>query len=92
MSFPGCPLSDSKIIMIGRLFAVLLLAPMLAISVAAQQAATATIEGIVTDPNGAVVPAATVTVKNTDTSFTREMISDERGICPWPAAPPTRNL
>jgi hypothetical protein len=70
MSFTACPLSDSKIIMSGRLFAAMLLAPMLAISVTAQQAATATIEGIVTDPNGAVVPGATVTVKNTDTSFT----------------------
>src|SRR5438128_1733041 len=39
----------------------------------AQQAATATIEGVITDPNGAVVPQAKVLAKNTETGFTREI-------------------
>src|SRR5229473_6086183 len=38
-----------------------------------------TILGTVTDPNGAVVPAATVTAKNVGTGIERTTTSDENG-------------
>jgi outer membrane receptor protein involved in Fe transport len=54
----------------------------------AQQAATATIEGVVTDPNSAVVPNAKVTARNAGTGFTREITTDESGIYRLTALPP----
>src|SRR5579872_4946269 len=38
-----------------------------------------TLEGIVTDSSGALVPGATVTVVNTQTNQTRSLIADDRG-------------
>lgn len=46
----------------------------------AQQSATATIEGIVTDPNNAVVIGAKVAARNVDTGATREITTDASGI------------
>jgi outer membrane receptor protein involved in Fe transport len=60
----------------------------LAISVFGQQAATATIEGIVTDPNNSAVAGAKVTVKNSDNGLTREGVTDENGIYRIAALPP----
>ncbi len=54
----------------------------------AQQAATATIEGLVTDPNAAVVPNATVTVRNVNTGFERTITTDSDGIYRLPLLPP----
>ena len=45
----------------------------------AQTAATGSIEGVVTDTTGAVLPGVTVTVRNMDTGITREIVSDEGG-------------
>ncbi len=53
-----------------------------------QQAATATVEGVVLDPNGAVIQGAKVSVRNSDTGFTREIITDESGIYRLTALPP----
>src|SRR5262249_11127603 len=53
-----------------------------------QQAATATIEGIVTDPNNAAVPGAKVTIKNVDTGLKREVTTDTNGIYRIAALPP----
>lgn len=69
--------------MIASLFALVLAVP-----VFGQQAATATIEGIVTDQNNAVVPGAKVTVKNVDTGLTREITTDSSGIYRITALPP----
>ncbi|HKQ72517.1 MAG TPA: TonB-dependent receptor [Blastocatellia bacterium] len=69
--------------MIGSLFVLALVSP-----VFGQQAATATIEGIVADPNGAVVPAAKVSIKNVDTGLTREITTDNSGIYRITALPP----
>src|SRR5262245_56262790 len=52
----------------------------LASPICGQQAATATIEGIVTDPNKAAVPGAKVMVKNLDIGLTREITTDGSGI------------
>ncbi|HKP46088.1 MAG TPA: TonB-dependent receptor [Pyrinomonadaceae bacterium] len=43
------------------------------------QITTGTIQGTVTDVNGATVPGATVDIKNTETNFSRTLISDEDG-------------
>jgi len=45
----------------------------------AQTAATGTIEGLVTDPTGAVLPGATVTIRNVDTNVSREVVTDANG-------------
>ncbi|HEX4950534.1 MAG TPA: carboxypeptidase regulatory-like domain-containing protein [Blastocatellia bacterium] len=65
-----------------------LLLMMLALTALAQQAATATLEGIITDANGAAIPNAKVIVKNTDTGLTRETVTDDSGIYRLPALPP----
>jgi hypothetical protein len=57
-------------------FTVLLLA---AASPARAQGASGTITGTVSDETGAVLPGATVTVKNEDTGVTRELVSGEGG-------------
>src|SRR6266581_227268 len=43
------------------------------------QGATAAISGTVTDPTGAAVPGASITVKNIGTAFSRAVISDDQG-------------
>src|SRR5215213_7679436 len=43
------------------------------------QGASGTITGTVSDETGAVLPGATVTVKNEDTGVTRELVSGEGG-------------
>ena len=50
-----------------------------AISSQAQQA-TATLTGVVTDPNGAVIPGATVTATNTATNFSRTTSTNNEGV------------
>lgn len=45
----------------------------------AQTAATGNIEGVVTDSSGAVIPGATVVVRNMETNLTRELTTDEGG-------------
>jgi outer membrane receptor protein involved in Fe transport len=64
------------------------LALVLASSAFGQQAATATVEGIVTDQNNSAVPGAKVTVKNPDIGLTREIITDNNGIYRIAALPP----
>jgi hypothetical protein len=43
------------------------------------QATTGTIQGVVKDSSGAVVPGVTVTATNTETNFARSSVSDSRG-------------
>src|SRR5918912_1495948 len=43
------------------------------------QATTATLSGTVTDPQGAVVPGATITIKDTDTGQQRQAQTNESG-------------
>ncbi|HXE80030.1 MAG TPA: carboxypeptidase-like regulatory domain-containing protein [Vicinamibacterales bacterium] len=54
---------------------------------AAAQAVTGTILGTVTDPTGAVLPGATVTVTNQDTGFSRTVVSDAQGEYVTPQLP-----
>jgi len=53
-----------------------LLAPAI---VAQTQITTGTIEGTVVDANGAVIPGASVEIKNLDTNFSRTLTTDEGG-------------
>jgi outer membrane receptor protein involved in Fe transport len=69
--------------MLASVFALTLAAPIFG-----QQAATATIEGIVTDPNKAAVSGAKVTVKNLDIGLTREITTDESGLYRFAALSP----
>jgi hypothetical protein len=54
----------------------------------AQQSGTATIEGIVTDPNGAVVPNTIVRVRSKQTGLAREVATDGNGLYRLPLLPP----
>src|SRR5690242_8270219 len=54
----------------------------------AQQAATATIEGVVNDPNNAVVVGAKVTARSVDTGLVREITTDASGLYRLTALPP----
>lgn len=64
---------------------VLLLFPVL---VAAQsQATTGTIQGTVSDPNGAVISGATVTVRNIETGFERTVNTNSDGFFTAPLLP-----
>jgi len=47
--------------------------------VAAQTAASGTVEGIVKDPTGGVLPGVTVIVRNMETNVARETVTDEGG-------------
>lgn len=51
------------------------------------QRTTATIEGIVTDPQGAVIPGAKVTVRNTATGLERSVVTDSSGFYSIPLLP-----
>ena len=61
---------------------------MCSLAALAQQAATATLEGLVTDPNAAVVPNATVTVRNVNTGLERTITTDSDGLYRLPLLPP----
>ena len=50
-----------------------------AAALAQSQATTGNIEGRVLDPNGAVVPGASVTATNQETGFARDATADEDG-------------
>ena len=61
--------------LLGMLLAVLLLGGRVALA----QVTTGTILGTVSDATGAVVPAATITLKNVETGVSRTMKTDEMG-------------
>src|SRR5438552_11246193 len=61
------------------LVATLLLASVAVPGLALAQATTGTISGTVTDESKAVLPGATVTVKNVETGATRTLVTDDRG-------------
>jgi carboxypeptidase family protein/TonB-dependent receptor-like protein len=65
--------------------AMLVLAP--AAARAQSQAIDGTIEGIVTDSTGAVLPGVTVTVRNLDTGAERAVVTNERGLYRAPLLP-----
>ena len=62
-----------------RVCAMIALIVAFAAPVAAQSAATGTVEGIVKDPTGGVLPGVTVIVRNMETNVSRETVTDEGG-------------
>ena len=58
--------------------------------VRAQSAATGSIEGLVTDSTGGVLPGATVIVRNMDTNVPRDVVADGDGRYRATALPPGR--
>jgi len=50
--------------------------------------ATATLNGVVRDPSGAVIPQATVTLHNTDTGTERESLTNDSGLYVFVSVPP----
>ena len=58
---------------------VLLTATLLIACGSAWAQTTGTLLGVVSDPNGAVIPSATVRVTNTDTGFTANVVSNSEG-------------
>jgi hypothetical protein len=63
---------------------------MLSMGVAAQDITSGTIQGTVTDEQGAVVPGATVEARNIATNFTRSFTTDSDGRFTLLAMPPGR--
>src|ERR1700681_1576706 len=57
-----------------------ILAVLLGSFIHAQTSGSGTITGSVTDPSGSVVPAASITVKNTDTGMQRKIQTNEAGL------------
>jgi hypothetical protein len=52
------------------------------------QTASAVIDGTITDPQGAVLPGVTVTVRSLETGIVRTTVSQEEGRHRVPALPP----
>src|SRR5262245_31474486 len=75
-----------RIIFIVRFAFVLTLACLLARPASAQN--TGIIEGAVADESGAVLPGATVTLRNTETGVERTAVSDAEGRYRFPALQP----
>src|ERR1700730_10416381 len=68
------------------LLVALVLIVMIPHSAAAQ--ATATLNGVVRDSSGAVIPQATVTLHNTDTGGDRESLTNDSGLYVFVSVPP----
>ncbi|NYF88034.1 carboxypeptidase-like regulatory domain-containing protein [Tunturiibacter empetritectus] len=66
---------------------IFLIAPFLLATVSSAQIVGGTISGIVTDPAGAVVPGAQVTIRNQETGGERHLISDAAGAYAAPSIP-----
>jgi Outer membrane receptor proteins, mostly Fe transport len=66
----------------------MILGTMLCVSAHAQsQSTTGLIQGTIDDPNGAVVPGATIVVRNTETGFERTVTSNSDGFFSAPLLP-----
>jgi hypothetical protein len=71
-----------------RAFAIVGLVLVLANGMAWGQTGTATISGEVTDPQGAVIPGATVTITGAATNFTRKQKASPAGVFSFALIPP----
>ncbi|MBI1875327.1 MAG: TonB-dependent receptor [Acidobacteria bacterium] len=56
--------------------------------VASAQTTGATLQGTISDPQGALLPGVAVVIRNTETGLTREQTTDARGWYRVPALPP----
>jgi hypothetical protein len=69
---------------------MLFLVTMLLFAVSARAQYRASIQGVVTDPEGAVVSGATLTLTNLDTNLALTATSDENGVYNFNALPPAK--
>lgn len=69
---------------------IILLVPMIFVLSTAHAQFRASIQGVVTDPQGAAVSGATVTLKNLETNQTLTATTDDSGIYNFNALPPSR--
>jgi len=83
----GCAFSSHSQLAIASLVIVTLLSTFGAPAFA-QNAGAGSISGTLTDPNGGVIPAAAVSVKNTDTGVERAIGTNEAGIYSAPFLQP----
>jgi hypothetical protein len=60
----------------------------LVIGVVPLAAQTSSLQGVITDPTGALIPGAVVTITNTETSASRQGLSDESGAFKFVQVPP----
>jgi outer membrane receptor protein involved in Fe transport len=72
------------------MFALVLLLSIAAASAATAQVITATIRGKVTDQQGAVLPGATVTMRQVDTNISKTVVTEELGQFFMPSLPAGR--
>ena len=87
----GCKaLSSLREFGFGHRISLLLVAIVLVVLTvhSASAQATATLNGIVRDSSGAVIPQATVTLHNTDTSAERESLTNDSGLYVFVSVPP----
>src|SRR6266436_6705884 len=74
--------------MVRKLLGPVILALAFPVVLAAQsQATTGVIRGTVTDPSGTIVAGATVVLRETQTGFQRQVVTNERGIFVAPLMP-----
>src|SRR5436190_6305019 len=71
-----------------RLWAVFLGVFLLMAIAANAQSDNANVSGVITDPSGAAIPRAKVTLKNQATGLTREAATNESGVFAIPTVPP----
>src|SRR6266481_3794379 len=78
----------------GHRIALLLVALLLILAIpnSASAQATATLNGVVRDSSGAVLPQATVTLHNTDTGTDRESLTNDSGLYVFVSVPPGEYL
>jgi hypothetical protein len=51
-------------------------------------AQTSSLQGVISDPSGAIIPGAVVTITNTETAVSRQALTDEFGAYKFPQVPP----
>ncbi len=73
---------------VGRLFLVPLVAAVLVLCTSAWGQATTSLHGTITDPSGAAVAGASVTLTDTATSATRDTLTNSTGAYSFPAVLP----
>src|SRR5580700_4410221 len=71
-----------------QLSTLILALPVLAVSLWAQGETTSAIAGLVSDPTGAAIPGAKVTITSTDTGLTRSVLTDDAGRFNFPQLQP----
>ncbi len=74
------PISASGCLHPKLLLFILCLGLSIPVASSAQNTNSGDIRGNVTDPSGAAVPGVTVTIRNTDTGITRDLVTNDAGI------------